>query len=177
MNRKLRNEELGRHFPEEYKAVSKLPIVIVLDDIRSLANVGSVFRTADAFLVSEVILCGITGRPPHRDIHKAALGATETVCWSYEASAESAVETLKSGGYSIVAIEQCEQSYEPGIIEALNYDKVALVFGNEVDGVRQAVVDRADAVMEIPQAGTKHSLNVAVAAGIVIWEWFKYYSR
>lgn len=168
--RKLLNEELPRLSKEEFKQHDKTPLILVLDNVRSHLNVGSVFRTADAFLVEAVYLCGITGTPPHRDIHKTALGATETVTWKHTETTTAAIEELKAQGVKIIAIEQAENAVmldvftpEPGL-------RYAVVFGNEVDGVEQAVVSAADAVVEIPQYGTKHSLNIAVSAGIVVWD-------
>lgn len=168
--RKLLNEELPRLSKEEFKQQDKTQLIIVLDNVRSHLNVGSVFRTADAFLIERIYLCGITGTPPHRDIHKTALGATETVTWRHYETTTAAVEELKAQGVKIIAIEQAENAVmldtfipEPG-------QRYAVVFGNEVDGVEQAVVSAADVVIEIPQYGTKHSLNIAVSAGIVVWD-------
>ncbi|MGB5941696.1 MAG: RNA methyltransferase [Leeuwenhoekiella sp.] len=177
MPRKLKNSELDRKSVEAFKEAKKTPIVVVLDNIRSLNNVGSVFRTADAFLIEKVILCGITATPPHRDITKTALGATETVDWEYEKEASVAVEKLKAAGFQTLAIEQAENSvmlndfkisapYVPAGREA----KYAVIFGNEVKGVQQNVVSACDTVLEIPQEGTKHSLNIAVSAGVVLWD-------
>jgi 23S rRNA (guanosine2251-2'-O)-methyltransferase len=168
--RKLLNSELDRLTPEQFRANSKVPIVIVLDNVRSHLNVGSVFRTADAFLIEAIYLCGITGTPPHRDIQKTALGATETVSWKQYAQTITAVNELRAQGYKIVSIEQAENAT---LLDQFAYDgteKLAVVFGNEVEGVDQAVVSASDCVIEIPQFGTKHSLNISVSAGIVIWE-------
>jgi tRNA G18 (ribose-2'-O)-methylase SpoU len=168
--RKLQNSELSRLSPEEFKANKKVPIVIVLDNVRSHLNVGSVFRTADAFLIEAVYLCGITGTPPHRDIQKTALGATETVAWRHFGTTDEALSALRDDGYKIAAIEQAEKAT---MLHEINYDgheKLAVVFGNEVDGVRQEIVSASDMVVEIPQFGTKHSLNISVSVGIVIWE-------
>jgi tRNA G18 (ribose-2'-O)-methylase SpoU len=168
--RKLQNSELSRLSPEEFKANDKMPIIIVLDNVRSHLNVGSVFRTADAFLIEAIYLCGITGIPPHRDIQKTALGATETVTWKYFETTAAAIAQLKSDGYKVASIEQAEHST---MLHDVNYDgkeKLAVVFGNEVDGVDQQIVSASDMVIEIPQFGTKHSLNISVSAGIVIWE-------
>ncbi|MEX2596423.1 MAG: RNA methyltransferase [Salibacteraceae bacterium] len=170
MNRKLKNADLQRSSIDEYKLQDKFPVKVVLDDIRSLANVGSVFRTSDAFRVEEILLCGITGRPPHRDIQRTALGATESVSWTYEEDACEALMALKALGYKVIAVEQCERSVNPARFKLNPSDKLAVVFGNEVEGVRQSIIDLADEVFEIPQSGTKHSLNVTVAAGIVLWE-------
>jgi tRNA G18 (ribose-2'-O)-methylase SpoU len=168
--RKLRNEELNRLTVEEIKKVEKHPVVLVLDDIRSRNNVGSVFRTADAFLVEKILLCGITPTPPHREIHKTALGATDTVSWVYYDSATKAIEKMKREGYKIIAVEQADektllQDYRP---EA--FEKLAFVFGNEIHGISDEVIRRADLVVELPQYGTKHSLNISVTAGIVLWD-------
>ena len=175
MNKKLKLWELNRKTEEEFLNQEKFPILAVLDDIRSLNNIGSFFRTADAFNIEKIVLCGITAQPPHRDIHKTALGATETVRWEYQEDIISAVAILHKEGYDIVVIEQTEKTTP--LQKAIELDKkpVALVFGNEVNGVHQAVVDRADHIIEIPQFGTKHSLNVSVCAGIVLWEFSKKY--
>ena len=168
--RKLQNSELDRLSPEEFKANVKTPVIIVLDNVRSHLNVGSVFRTADAFLIEAIYLCGITGIPPHRDIQKTALGATETVAWRYFETTTAAISELKSKGYKIASIEQAENAT---ILNNVKYDgkeKLAIVFGNEVEGVEQAIVNASDLVIEIPQFGTKHSLNISVSVGIVIWE-------
>ena len=169
MNRKLRNEELGRASLKEFKRIEKLPIVVVLDDIRSLSNIGSVFRTSDAFLVEKIYLCGITAKPPHREIQKTALGATESVDWEYCVSVSDCVAKLKDKGYAIASIEQTEKTI---MLNDFEYQKkpIALIFGNEVNGVRQNVIDISDTVVEIPQFGTKHSLNISVSVGIVLWE-------
>ena len=170
--RKLLNEELPRLSREEFKERNKTPIVIVLDNVRSHLNVGSVFRTADAFLVEAIYLCGITGTPPHRDIHKTALGATETVEWVYFDSTIVALEELKRNGYEIFSIEQAEDAVNLNeFVPAMN-KKYAVVFGNEVDGVNQEVINASDVVIEIPQYGTKHSLNISVSVGIVVWDLF-----
>lgn len=173
MNRKLKNEELNRLTPKEFKEARKLNVVVVLDDIRSLNNVGSVFRTADAFLISKIYLCGITGKPPHRDIQKTALGATETVEWEYQSSAMDCVQLLKDNGYTIVSLEQAEQSVSLSEFKLDASKKYAIIFGNEVAGVNQELVNSSDLVVEIPQEGTKHSLNVSVSGGIMLWEVFK----
>ena len=168
--RKLLNEELNRLDKEGFQKSAKIPVVVVLDNVRSHLNVGSIFRTADAFRIEAIYLCGITGNPPHRDIQKTALGATETVAWKYFATTIEAIAALKTAGYQIAAIEQATHAT---MLQAVNYngiDKIAIVFGNEVAGVEQAVVDNADMVIEIPQLGTKHSLNIAVSAGVVLWE-------
>ena len=173
--RKLLNEELNRLNKEEFQKSAKIPIIVVLDNVRSHLNVGSVFRTSDAFRIEAIYLCGITGTPPHRDIQKTALGATETVTWKYLSTTMAAIITLKNAGYQIAAIEQATQAT---MLQAVKYngnDKIAVVFGNEVEGVQQSVVDDADMVIEIPQLGTKHSLNIAVSAGVVLWEMVRKY--
>jgi tRNA G18 (ribose-2'-O)-methylase SpoU len=168
--RKLLNRELGRKSIEEYRNSKKSAFVIVLDNVRSHNNVGSVFRTADAFLTERIILCGITPRPPHRDIQKTALGATGSVEWSYYEKATDAVLELKAEGYRIIGVEQAEGSVELQDVKIETGQKHALVFGHEVNGVDQKVLDLCDMCVEIPQFGTKHSFNIAVSAGIVLWE-------
>lgn len=172
--RKLLNEELGRLDVAAFKKAPKTPLIIVLDNIRSLNNVGSAFRTCDAFRVEAMYLCGITAQPPHREIHKTALGATESVDWKYFGSTSEAVSHLHAENYQIIAIEQADESTE---LQAFNIEpgrKYALIFGNEVKGVEEEVVKKADVVVEIPQFGTKHSLNIAVSIGIVLWDlWVK----
>jgi 23S rRNA (guanosine2251-2'-O)-methyltransferase len=168
--RKLTMAELRRLSVEEFKSAEKLPLVVILDNIRSQNNIGSVFRTADAFRISGIYLCGLTATPPHREIHKTALGATESVDWHYFPSTLEAVTDLRSRGYIILAVEQTEESiklpdYQPPISE-----KLAIVFGNEVNGVDDVVLPQVQACIEIPQFGTKHSINVSVAVGIVIWD-------
>ncbi|MFZ2285361.1 MAG: RNA methyltransferase [Bacteroidales bacterium] len=168
--RKLSNDELNRKSVTEFRASVKSPFIIVLDNVRSLNNVGSIFRTADAFLVEAVCLCGITATPPHREIHKTALGATESVAWKYFSDAVSAVTELKTRGYIIVSVEQADEAVPPDRFKVEAGKKYALVFGHEIKGVSEGVVDLSDACIEIPQYGTKHSFNVAVSAGIVLWE-------
>jgi len=168
--RKLKNEELGRLSIHEFKKAEKNPIVIVLDNIRSLNNIGSIFRTADAFRIECIFLCGITAKPPHREIQKTALGATESVEWVYNTETKETIEMLKVKGYKIVAVEQAENSimlnnFIPGTDE-----KYAIVLGNEVKGVAQEIVNNSDFCIEIPQFGTKHSFNVTVSNGIVLWD-------
>ncbi len=167
--RKLANEELNRLAVEEFKEVKKNPIAIVLDNVRSMNNVGSAFRTGDAFLVEKVVLCGITAQPPHREINKTALGATDSVKWEHHESTSAAIEKLKSEGYRIFSVEQADKSLslEKFIPEA--NEKYAFVFGNEVYGVEQEVVDASEHCLEIPQFGTKHSLNISVSIGVVLW--------
>ncbi len=168
--RKLQNRELGRKTIEQFRKFKKSPFVIVLDNIRSQSNVGSVFRTADAFLTEGIYLCGITARPPHREIQKTAIGATESVSWKYFKETSSAITELKSEGYKIVGIEQAEGSVSLSDFVVKQDTKYALVFGHEVNGVDQAIINECDYVVEIPQFGTKHSFNIAVSAGIVLWE-------
>ena len=162
--------DLGRKSIGEFKTAAKSPIVIVMDNIRSMHNVGSVFRTADAFLVEAIYLCGYTPVPPHRDIHKTALGATETVDWKYFASTLEAVETLKLAGYGVYAIEQVADSFQLNQLALETDEKLAIVFGNEVSGVDAGVIASCNGCIEIPQLGMKHSLNIYIAAGIVLWE-------
>ncbi len=168
--RKLKNSELNRLSVDEFKQVEKLPIIVVLDNIRSLNNIGSVFRTSDAFLLEKIYLCGITAQPPNRDIHKTALGATESVEWEYMDNTIECVTKLQSEGNYCLAIEQAKNSVMLNKFDGSKYPKIAVFFGNEVKGVQQEVIDKCDNCIEIPQLGTKHSLNVAVSAGIVLWE-------
>lgn len=168
--RKLKITELNRITAEEFKAAEKLPLVVVLDHVRSLYNVGSVFRSSDAFRVESICLCGITATPPHAEIHKTALGAEDTVDWKYYARTQDAVRDLKSAGWEVWAVEQVEGSVMLQDFEAEKGKKYAIVLGNEVKGVQQEVVDQCDGCIEIPQFGTKHSLNVSVTAGILIWD-------
>ncbi len=170
--RKLRNHELNRIDVAQFKRTNKIPIVIVLDNIRSLHNIGSVFRTSDAFLIQAIYLCGITACPPHKEIHKTALGATESVDWQYFSNAIDALNLLKKEGYKIVAIEQAEGSVSLQNFKVENEEKYALIFGNEVKGVQQELVDFSDNCVEIPQYGTKHSLNISVSVGVVVWDLF-----
>ncbi|TDQ30589.1 SpoU rRNA methylase family protein [Zeaxanthinibacter enoshimensis] len=171
--RKLKNSELQRLDPEEFKEAEKTPLVLVLDNIRSLNNIGSVFRTADAFLIEKVYLCGITARPPHKDIHKTALGATESVAWEYRENTADLVRELKAE-YQCMAVEQAENATFLNDFQVEKNRKYALVLGNEVKGVSQEVVNLCHGVLEIPQFGTKHSLNISVSAGVVVWDlWSK----
>ena len=167
------NEELDRMSVEEFKDSEKIPVMIVLDNVRSQNNIGSVFRTADAFRLEGIYLCGITATPPHREIHKTALGATESVHWEYREETTDAIQELKEKGYRILSIEQTEGAVSLEQLDLTSEDKYALVLGHEIRGVDQKVVDLSDLCIEIPQYGTKHSLNISVAAGIVIWEVFR----
>lgn len=169
-NKKLTVEEMHRLTVEEFKRALKLPLTVVLDNVRSLHNVGSVFRTADAFRIEKIVLCGITACPPSAEIHKTALGAEDSVAWEYVSDTLQAVLDLKEAGYDTLAVEQVENSHKLGEFVFEKGKKYALVLGNEVKGVRQDVVDACGGVIEIPQHGTKHSLNVSVTAGIVMWE-------
>ena len=171
--RKLKNEELGRMSVEEYKAEKKRPIVIVLDNVRSMHNVGSAFRTADAFLIEKIYLCGITAKPPHREINKTALGATESVAWAHREKTMEVVEQLKEEGYKIICVEQADESVPLQDFMPYHDCKYCIIFGNEVFGVEDEVVAAADTCLEIPQFGTKHSLNVSVSIGVVMWDFFK----
>lgn len=171
--RKLKNSELGRLDVEGFKNMEKVPLIVVLDNIRSLNNIGSVFRTSDAFLIEKIYLCGITAQPPHKEIHKTALGATESVDWEYAKSTLDVVQKLQSEGVHVSAIEQAENSIALQDVALQKDQKYAIIFGNEVKGVQQEVVSACDAVIEIPQYGTKHSLNISVTTGVVIWDLFK----
>ncbi len=173
MFRKLRNDELHRLSAQEFKIAEKLPVAVVLDNVRSSHNVGSAFRTADSFLIEKICLCGICAVPPAPEIHKSALGAEFSVDWEYFKQTADAVASLKEQGYRIVSIEQAENSAWLQDIAPKSGEKYALVFGNEVKGVQQSVVDMSDEVVEIPQWGTKHSLNVSVSVGVVLWEYSK----
>lgn len=169
--RKLKNEELKRHSVEEYKDVKKNNVILILDNVRSLNNVGSAFRTSDAFNVTKICLCGITGQPPHRDINKTALGATESVQWEYYDTTLEAIEQLKSENWEILAVEQAEGSLLLNKFHPSSEGKYAFIFGNEVFGVEQEVVSASDQCLEIPQFGTKHSLNISVTIGVVLWHY------
>ncbi len=175
--KKLQIEELNRKTLDEFREAGKYPVRVILDNVRSQNNVGSIFRTCDAFLLEGIILCGITANPPHREISKTALGATESVSWEYTEKTTDAVKAMREQGYRIMAVEQTEGSrllHEIGIIPG---EKYALVFGHEIHGVAQEVIDLCDGAIEIPQHGTKHSLNIAVSTGIVLWEFFKFYQE
>ena len=171
--RKLENSELERKSVGDFKEATKTPIIIVLDDIRSLHNIGSVFRTADAFLIEKIYLCGITAIPPNKEIHKTALGATETVAWEYQKDVTAVIENLKKEGVSVFAVEQVEKAIFLQDFTVEPTKKYALIFGNEVFGVAQKAIEFCDGSIEIPQLGTKHSLNISVSAGIVVWDLFQ----
>jgi tRNA G18 (ribose-2'-O)-methylase SpoU len=173
--RKLRNIELQRKTVDEFKKSEKLPFSVVLDNIRSLNNIGSVFRTSDAFLIEHIYLCGITATPPNKEIHKTALGATESVDWSYHENTETVILQLQQKNYTVVSVEQVENSISLPDFKIEKDKKYAFIFGHEVKGVQQKIVDMSDFCVEIPQYGTKHSLNISVSAGVVIWEMFRKY--
>lgn len=171
--RKLKNEELQRISIDTYAETKKTPIVVILDNVRSANNVGSVFRTSDAFLIEKVLLCGISATPPNKDIHKTALGAQDSVPWEYFQTTLDAINSLRQNNYTIIAIEQVENSTMLQNFSVVHNQKLAVVFGNEVNGVEQSIVDICDQCIEIPQMGTKHSLNISVSCGVVLWELFK----
>ncbi len=171
--KKLKLEELGRISISEFKEAAKIPVCIVLDNVRSLHNVGSAFRTADAFRIERIYLAGITGTPPHREIQKTALGATESVAWEYSKSPSDAVTKLRGQGYQIIVVEQTTESIPLNEFIPDPSNKYCLVFGNEIHGVSEEVIAAADLALEIPQTGTKHSLNISVCLGIVVWELFR----
>ena len=170
--KKLKNSELDRISVEEFKKSKKIPITILLENIRSAHNIGSVFRTADSFLINEIILCGISAQPPNKDIRKTALGSSESVEWKYEKNIEVAIQKLKDEGNKIISIEQTTNSISLENFKPSNNCKYAIIFGNEVNGIEQRTIDLSDMAIEIPQYGTKHSLNISVAAGIIIWNIF-----
>lgn len=171
--RKLANEELNRISKEDFKKTEKTPIIVILDDIRSLHNIGSVFRTSDAFLLEKIYLCGITATPPNKEIHKTALGATDTVTWEYAKDVLEVIQKLKDENVKIFSVEQTENSVMLNDFEVQTNERYALIFGNEVKGVSQEAINLSDGVIEIPQLGSKHSLNISVSAGIVIWDLFQ----
>ncbi|MBF0596507.1 RNA methyltransferase [Faecalibacter rhinopitheci] len=171
--RKLKLDELGRVSADEYKEIEKHPIVVVLDNVRSMHNVGAVFRTSDAFLIDKIYLCGITATPPHKEIHKTAIGAENSVDWEYIQDANELVINLKKEGYQIITIEQTEGSVLLNEFKVDSSQKYAIVMGNEVDGVQQSIIDQCNTCIEIPQSGTKHSLNVSVCTGIILWKWYE----
>lgn len=171
--RKLANEELNRISKDEFKESEKTPIIVILDDIRSLHNIGSVFRTSDAFLLEKIYLCGITATPPNKEIHKTALGATDTVAWEYAKDVLEVIQKLKDENVKIFSVEQTENSIMLNDFQVETNERYALIFGNEVKGVSQEAINLSDGVIEIPQLGSKHSLNISVSAGIVIWDLFQ----
>ena len=171
--RKLKNSELNRKTITAFKEAPKTPLILILDDVRSLNNIGAVFRSADAFLIEKIYLCGITATPPHKDIHKTALGATESVDWEYQNEASKVVEQLRGKGVIVYAIEQAEKARSLQKFEVNQSKTYAFVLGNEVKGVSQTTVNQCDGVIEIPQEGTKHSLNISVASGIVMWDFYQ----
>lgn len=171
--RKLENKELERKSVADFKEAEKTPIIIILDDIRSLHNIGSVFRTADAFLIEKIYLCGITAIPPHKEIHKTALGATETVTWEYQKEVTDVIQNLKKENIEVFAVEQVENAVFLQNFKVVPNQRYALVFGNEVYGVSQKAIELCDGTIEIPQIGTKHSLNISVSTGIVVWDLFQ----
>jgi len=171
--RKLKNSELGRLNVEDFKKTDKIPLIVVLDNIRSLNNIGSVFRTSDAFLIEKIYLCGITAQPPHKEIHKTALGATESVAWEYVKNTLDLVKKLQEDKVLVASIEQAENSTMLQDFPVEPNQKYAIVMGNEVKGVQQEVVSASDYCIEIPQFGTKHSLNISVSCGVVLWDLFK----
>ncbi|MFV0289672.1 MAG: RNA methyltransferase [Mangrovibacterium sp.] len=173
MHKKLRTHELGRVDVNQYEQLTKFPLVVVLDHVRSCNNIGSFFRTADAMLIDSIHLCGYTATPPNKEIHKTALGAEDSVLWKHFQTTEESVDLLKADGYAVFAVEQVQNSIMLPDFDAKKQGKIALVFGNEVKGVQQSVIDKCDGVIEIPQFGTKHSFNVSVSAGIVMWDIFK----
>lgn len=170
--RKLANDELNRLGVDDFKKVEKTPLILVLDNIRSLNNIGSVFRTADAFLIQKIYLCGITAKPPHKDIHKTALGATESVEWEYGEHTQDVVKRLKEDEVHVISMEQVEKAVQLNQFEIAPNTTYALIFGNEVKGVAQEVVSASDTVIEIPQFGTKHSLNISVSVGVAVWDFW-----
>ena len=171
--RKLANSELNRKSVEDFKKADKTPVIIILDDIRSLHNIGSVFRTADAFLIEKIYLCGITATPPHKEIHKTALGATDTVAWEYQKNVTDVITSLKEDDIEVWAIEQVDNAVFLNDFTPETNKRYALVFGNEVKGVSQEAIKLCDGTIEIPQLGTKHSLNISVSTGIVVWDIFQ----
>ena len=170
--RKLKTEELGRVGIDDFKKQEKLPLVVILDNVRSMHNIGSIFRTSDGFAIEKLYLCGITAQPPHREIEKTALGATQSIEWAYSADVCDAIKELKNDGYTIIAIEQAENSTMLNNYDPDNSKKYALIFGNEVNGVSDEAMKLIDTCIEIPQFGTKHSFNIVVSAGIVLWDFF-----
>jgi len=175
--KKLSMQELNRVNVEEFKQLDKTPIIVVLDNIRSMNNIGSIFRTCDAFRVEALFLCGITATPPNNEIRKTALGATESVDWIYYNSTQEAIEELKINNYTIYAIEQAENSHKLDSFKIPTNNKIAIIMGNEVEGVQQEIINQSNGCIEIPQFGTKHSFNVSVTTGIVLWEFFNQFKN
>lgn len=173
--RKLKLEELGRVDVETYQQQNKIPVVVLCDNIRSMHNVGSIFRTADAFSIEKIYLCGITARPPHKEIRKTALGSTESVVWEYHRNATEILKDLKAQDYTPIAIEQVDKSVSLESFAVENEKKYVILLGNEVEGVQQELIDMCEIALEIPQSGTKHSLNVSVCSGIVMWKFYQNY--
>lgn len=173
--RKLKLEELGRVDVETYQQQNKIPVVVLCDNIRSMHNVGSIFRTADAFSIEKIFLCGITARPPHKEIRKTALGSTESVVWEYHKNATEILKTLMAEGYTPIAIEQVDKSVSLENYAVDSDKKYIIILGNEVEGVQQELIDMCEIALEIPQSGTKHSLNVSVCSGIVMWKFYQNY--
>ncbi len=170
--RKLKTEELGRVGIEDFKKQDKLPITVILDNVRSMHNIGSIFRTSDGFAIEKIYLCGITAQPPHREIEKTALGATQSIEWVYSADISQIIQELKAAKYTIIAIEQADNSVMLNDFQPKSSEKYALIFGNEVNGVSDEAMKLIDTCIEIPQFGTKHSFNIVVSAGIVLWDFF-----
>lgn len=170
--RKLKTEELGRVGIEDFKKQDKLPITVILDNVRSMHNIGSIFRTSDGFAIEKIYLCGITAQPPHREIEKTALGATQSIEWVYSADISQIIQELKAAQYTIIAIEQADNSVMLNDFQPKSSEKYALIFGNEVNGVSDEAMKLIDTCIEIPQFGTKHSFNIVVSAGIVLWDFF-----
>ncbi|MDJ0645322.1 MAG: RNA methyltransferase [Flavobacteriaceae bacterium] len=175
--KKLKNSELDRLSTKDFKKARKTPLIVILDNIRSLNNIGSVFRTSDAFLIEKIYLCGITAKPPHKDIHKTALGSTESVAWEYAEDTLQLIKKLQKEGIEIAAIEQADQSVMLNAFYPVKDKKLAVVFGNEIKGVQQQVVSASEYCIEIPQFGTKHSLNISVSCGVVLWDLFTKISK
>ncbi len=170
--RKLKTEELGRVGIEDFKKQDKLPLTVILDNVRSMHNIGSIFRTSDGFAIEKIYLCGITAQPPHRDIEKTALGATQSIEWVYSSDIMELIQELKAAGHTIIAIEQAQNSVMLNDFQPVTSEKYVLIFGNEVNGVSEEAMKLIDTCLEIPQFGTKHSFNIVVSAGIVLWDFF-----
>ena len=175
--RKLTNEELNRISRDEFRQKEKTPLIIILDNVRSMNNIGSIFRTADAFLLEAIFLCGITAQPPHREIEKTALGATSTVAWKYFSRTIEAIKQLKNGGYEILSVEQTDSGIPLNKFSPSPEKKYALIFGHELNGISEEIIQASDFSLEVPQYGTKHSLNIAVCAGIAVWDFYSKLKR